>query len=60
MFCKYCGNRLEDGDRFLWGMWTSGRRETDAGDCKEILIKTGRESAPHQKEKARNLNMIIV
>ena len=38
MFCKYCGNRLEDGDRFC-------------GACGH-LVETGRESAPHQKEKA--------
>mgnify|MGYP002226183648 FL=1 len=53
MFCKYCGNRLEDGDRFCGACGHPVEEKPMQETANEDSYKKQEEkSAPHQKEKA--------
>ena len=57
MFCKYCGNRLEDGDRFCGACGHPVEEKPMQETANEDSYK---RKCPASKRKSRNLNMIIV
>ena len=51
MFCKYCGNRLEDGDRFCGACGHPVEEKPMQETANEDSYKKQEEKVPHIKKK---------
>ena len=60
MFCKYCGNRLEDGDRFCGACGHPVEEKPMQETANEDSYKKQEEKVPHIKKKKPEPEFLVL